>query len=231
MANFIKKWMPDKGTYDPRYSQPSVEQQEALATAARKLRNELVTFAQELGSIDIRSMKVNKTGRKINVRARMGGRSVGFSVFPYEEKSVRPRTLGSLAVEVCGALLSKREVTVRGEKVNLRDAFTEEAKQAAERDGDVVYFGHHYVDPEIGNRLALILMWNEVSTDGLDDFLRKIHALVNGGKLDAAFDKHQGGRAIEQFRDMAAQSLLHGVRIQDLHTALDEALVQVTLEC
>lgn len=223
----MAKWMPDKASYYPKRLTTTPHKDQILARAVRCWDRTIRKFAQDLDDIQIVSLRPNRTGRKINVRARIGGRSATFSVFPYQTKTNDFRTPDSLLQEVT-ILLSKRvKVTDDGEEKDIVAAIAWRADLLGQQSTKKEYFGPAYAEPVLADRVRTLVP----DGGGFSDFHRAVTDFVKQGKLDENFDGHQVKRALDQYKDMALHALRHGARLDDMQTILDEAIVQVTLEC
>ncbi len=233
MSQPIAKWMPDKASYRPYAMSPFTPRKaRILALAAKAWDGEIQQFARDLDAIQLTSLHPNKTGRKVSVRARFGSKSVGFSVFPYEGGDNDYRTFRSLLEEVAGILLKKLKVPCHdGKSRGVTEAVGNAAKEMFEAQGlgpDArEYFGSLCAKPMLVVRVKALVL----DGGGFGAFFKAVTTFVRNGGLDADYDRHQTVRALEQYKTMALHALRHGARLDDMQTILDEAVVQVTLEC
>lgn len=225
MSQPIKHQMTPRGSYDPYVSRPTPTDKirdRFMSRAADRHRDDLVELARSMGDIEVRSMKPNKTGRKINLRVRVGGKAMGFSVFPYEAKGTRSRTADSLAEEVATVLLQKTEYELPSTVSKTAEIMFKESR--AGKDPGNVHFGTYHSN-------SFLADWMQYHVPpGFLDFVRAVNSFVGAGSLDKGFDAHQVKRALGQYRDMALHALRHGAKLDEMQTILNEAVVEVTME-
>jgi hypothetical protein len=231
MSQPIAKWIPGRATYRRTASTSSPAERRVAAKAAAWQATPIAEFAEVIDGIQVRSLRPNKTGRKIQVRARVAGKAVSFSVFPYEGSSNDRRTFGSLLREVSILLLNKLSLQVTyddGTRMGLLEAVSKKARLLAE----IGLLPRTYVPHDLTESAVEARIREHVRRDGgLADLFRKVSDFVAKGSLDDNYDRHQSVRALDQFKTMALHALRHGARLDDMQTILDEAVVQVTLEC
>jgi hypothetical protein len=227
MAQPIKKWMPNKAYYRAYRPKPDPAKDRIVEQAVFHWSDELDQLANDLSSLQLRSLRPNKTGRKINVRMKVGKKTLAFSVFPYQLKSCDFRTFQSLLQEVVMIVLGKMKLKFEGEEIRVSKAVEERAKLLFRRK----YRKEMWFGSSVGF-IAADYVRQRVSREGeFAAFYQAVLDFERQGKLDVNFDGHQVKRALDQYKEMAVHALRHGARLDDMQTILDEAVVQVTLEC
>ena len=223
--------MTPRGSYDPYSARPTPTDKvrsQFMVRAASQHQGALGDLIRAMGEIEVRSMKPNKTGRKINLRVRFMGKAMGFSVFPYEGKGTRARSADSLAEEVAIVLLGKGgEEGLSSAVAKTAGILLKEAKgwiDWAGKDLGSIYFGTYHA-----NSFLADWMRDQIPS-GFLDFVKAVNSFVGSGSLDKDFDAHQVKRSLSQYKDMALHALRHGARLDDMQTILDEAVVEVTME-
>jgi len=146
MPQSIRKY---RASYLSRRQSVTSSEKRVLKQAVLKWRNEVRELAEALSGIRITAVKPNRTGRRIDVRARIGGRVASFSVCPFQGKANDWRTFDCLWQEVALIQLKRLEVEYFGpngniQRVKVAWAVAEEAKRLhLEATGSQNFFGKY----------------------------------------------------------------------------------------
>lgn len=212
----MRKVMQPAGSFRPAYAGPRTPDERVILDAIGRLEGEFFGLMDDIrGMYDI-SLRANKTGRRIEVRARRaGGRLVRFTVAPYEGIDDRQRTPKGLLSEVFGSLARRQGL------------FKLVADEARDVSGEKKYFSHSMVSRILLREALASLPPDEGGPQRLHDAVR---AFVSAGGHLGNFDEHQRTKAMEAFRSSALHAMRHGSRLEDLIAAVHEEMVRATMD-
>jgi len=228
----IKKVIAGNGAYRPYRPKPHSSRVERLSHQLLDsvLADEYLEFRDAIANIEVIKLSSNRTGRLVSVRARVLGRSAGFSLRPYQNPNLTTmteRTIRSILSEVTDVLIRR---SLPGAKTALREKSMLNALSNTVRPhlSEREYFGPAVATTVIDERLG-----EDFALPGFPGPGRLHEALtefVRGGGISKSFMSHQRVRAIENFRQMACHAFKNGATLEDMRQALEEEMVRATME-
>ena len=229
--NFMKPTSYSPMTGRSRGANADVEKVVAreMASQITKHRECFDVLSRDVSGLEVKSVAANKTGNKVDVKVRVGGRAKTLHLCTEEYSNSRSRTAATVAEEALRQILEGTgadgkpcsDWNLRVVNLIQKDA-SETLKGKTE---GWFHLANHDVECFVVRHVFALY-----AQKGLERVFAAYQDYMAKGGVAQNRNAHQTKRAMDAVRNAAAHAFEHGADIEDIVTAVRETLVKGVLE-